>query len=122
MGKLRLQSWIVENAKIFAGGKGAVCAIPHSVEETVSKDDFEGVTGFLRSIEGVCMATTIRELEDGAKMSVRAIPGYDATVICQQFGGGGHKGAAGAGTQMPLHQLEEAVIVSMEAYLNEVQL
>ena len=122
MSKLKLQSWMVENAKIFAGGKAAVCAIPRSVEETVTKDDLEGIPGFLRSIEGVCMSATIRELEDGAKMSVRAIPGYDATVICGQFGGGGHKGAAGAGTKLPLGELEEAVIAAMEAYLNEVQL
>ena len=122
MGKLKLQSWMVENAKIFAGGRGAVCAIPYAVEETLTRDDLEGIPGFLRSIEGVCMSATIRELEDGAKMSVRAIPGYDATVICGQFGGGGHKGAAGAGTKMPLHQLEEAVIAAIESYLNEVQL
>ena len=122
MAKLKLQSWMVENARIFAGGKAAVCAIPKAVEETLTRDDLEGVPGFLRSIEGVCMSATIRELEDGAKMSVRAIPGYDATVICGQFGGGGHKGAAGAAAKMPLHELEQAVIKAMETYLNEVQL
>ena len=122
LAKLKLQSWMVENAKIFAEGKGAVCAIPKSVEDTVSRDDLEGIPGFLRSIQGVCMSATIRELEDGAKMSVRAIPGYDATVICGQFGGGGHKGAAGAATPMSLRDAEQAVIAAMEAYLNEVQL
>ena len=122
MAKLKFQSWMVENAKIFAGGKAAVCAIPKAVEETLTRDDLEGIPGFLRSIEGVCMSATIRELEDGAKMSVRAIPGYDATVICGQFGGGGHKGAAGAAAKMPLYELEKAVITAMETYLNEVQL
>ena len=122
LAKLKLQSWMVENAKIFAGGRAAVCAIPKSVEDTVSRDDLEGIPGFLRSIEGICMSATIRELEDGAKMSVRAIPGYDATLICGQFGGGGHKGAAGAATKMPFRDTEAAVIAAMEAYLNEVQL
>ena len=122
LAKLKLQSWMVENAKIFADGKAAVCAIPKTVEDTVSRDDLEGIPGFLRSIEGVCMSATIRELEDGAKMSLRAIPGYDATVICGQFGGGGHKGAAGAAVKMPLRDAEQAVIAAIEAYLNEVQL
>lgn len=122
LAKLKLQSWMVENAKIFAGGKAAVCAIPKAVEDTVSKEDLEGVPGFLRSIEGVCMSATIREVEEGSKMSVRAIPGYDATVICGQFGGGGHKGAAGAGTSLSLKELEQAAMAAMEAYLNEVQL
>ena len=120
LGKLKLQGWMVENAHIFAGGRAAVCAIPRSVEETVSKDDLEGIPGFLRSIEGVKISATIRELEEGAKMSVRAVPGYDASVICAPFGGGGHKGAAGAGTKMGLRELEQAVIQALEAYLADI--
>ena len=82
LGKLKIQSWIVEHAHIFADGRGAVCAIPKAVEDTVTKDDLEGIPGFLRSIEGVKMSATLRATEDGAKMSVRAIPGYDCTEIC----------------------------------------
>ena len=119
LGKLKLQSWMVEHAHIFADGRAAVCAIPKSVEDTVTKDDLEGIPGFLRSIEGVKISATLRELEDGAKMSVRAVPGYDATVICGQFGGGGHKGAAGASTAMSLREMEQAVIQALELYLSE---
>ena len=119
LAKLKIQSWMVENAHIFADGRAAVCAIPKAIEDTVTKDDLEGIPGFLRSIEGVKMSATLRETEDGAKMSVRAVPGYDATIICGQFGGGGHKGAAGASTKMSLKELEQAVIAAMEAYLSE---
>ena len=46
------------------------------------------------------IAATLRESADGlVKLSVRAVPGYDVSVICGQFGGGGHKGAAGAGME-----------------------
>ena len=120
MGKLKIQSWIVEHAHIFADGRGAVCAIPKAVEETVTKDDLEGIPGFLRSIEGVKMSATLRATEDGAKMSVRAVPGYDCTEICGPFGGGGHKGAAGASTTLPLEELERAVIKAMTDYLETV--
>ena len=120
LAKLKIQSWMVENARIFAGGRAAVCAIPKSVEDTVTKDDLEGIPGFLRSIEGVKMSATLREVEEGAKMSVRAVPGYDCTVICGPFGGGGHKGAAGASTKLPLKELEQAVIKAMEAYLADI--
>ena len=119
MAKLKIQSWMVENAHIFADGRAAVCAIPKEVEDTVTKDDLEGIPGFLRSIEGVKISATLRETEDGAKMSVRAVPGYDATIICGQFGGGGHKGAAGASTKMGLRDLEQAVIEALERYLIE---
>ena len=108
LGKLKLQSYIVDHAVFLCDGQAAVCAIPRSVEATVTKEDMEGVPGFLRSIEGVKISATIRETDTGSKMSVRAIPGYDAARVCEKFGGGGHKGAAGAGLNLPL---EEAVPV-----------
>ena len=119
MSKLKLQSWMVDHAVFLCGGKAAVCAIPKSLEQTVTKDDLEGIPGFLRSIEGVKISATLRETEDGSKMSVRAVPGFDATVICGRFGGGGHKGAAGASSKMTLKELEQAVIAALEAYLSE---
>ena len=108
LGKLKLQSWMLENARFLCDGKAAVCGIPRSLEETVTKEDLEGVAGFLRSIEGVKICATIRETETGSKMSVRAVPGYDAALVCQKFGGGGHKGAAGAGMNLPLTEAVEA--------------
>ena len=120
MGRLKIQSWIVEHAHIFAGGRGAVCAIPKALEDTVTKDDLEGIPGFLRSIEGVKMSATIRSTEEGSKMSVRSVPGYDCTVICCPFGGGGHKGAAGAATNLPLEEMEKAAIAAMEQYLENL--
>jgi len=49
-----------------------------------------------RQVEGVLIAATLREKKEGGyKISVRATPPYDASAICSQFGGGGHKGAAG---------------------------
>ena len=116
--KLKLQSWMLENARFFCDGKAAVCGIPKSLEETVTKEDLEGVAGFLRSIEGVKICATVRETETGSKMSVRAVPGYDAALVCQKFGGGGHKGAAGAGINLPLQEAVETAIATMEEYLN----
>ena len=117
MGKLRLQSWILEHARFLCDGRAAVCGIPKAVEETVTKEDMEGAAGFLRSIEGVKICATVRETENGSKMSVRAVPGYDAAFICQKFGGGGHKGAAGAGSSLPMEDLVNTVAETLEEYL-----
>ena len=100
----------------LCGGRAAVCGIPKELEENVSKEDLEGISGFLRSIEGVKISATIRQTETGSKMSVRAVPGFDAAAVCKKFGGGGHKGAAGAGLNV---SLEEAVRLACEA-LTEV--
>lgn len=101
--ELKLQNWMVEHAQFLCGGKAAVCAIPKSMEDNVSKEDLEGISGFLRSIEGVKISATLREIEGGSKVSIRAVPGFDASEVAQQFGGSGHKGAAGANLAMPLN-------------------
>ena len=116
LGRLKIQGWIVENMQVFSGGKLALVAIPKTVEETigVTEDDMDNISSFPRTISGVCMAATLRETKDGdVKLSVRAIPGYDATVITVKFGGGGHKGAAGATLKLPLSQAAQAVKQAM---------
>lgn len=114
--KMKMQSWIIENTRFYCGGKIAVCAIPGAVEAQigVNEDDMENISGLARSIEGVCMAATLRETKDGkVKVSVRAIPGYDAAEVCRKFGGGGHTGAAGATFDLPLEEAAELVTAAM---------
>ena len=115
--ELKLQNWMVDHAVFLCDGKAAVCAIPPELEESVSKEDLEGISGFLRSIEGVKISATIRKTETGCKMSVRAIPGFDAAAVCRKFGGGGHKGAAGASLSM---SMEEAVQAAADALMEVV--
>ena len=112
LGRLKIQSWIVEHMQIFGGGKLALVAIPRAVEDSigVTEDDMDNISSFPRSISGVCMAATLRETADGdVKLSVRAVPGMDATRVTAQFGGGGHKGAAGASLKMSLTEAAQAV-------------
>ena len=117
LGRLRLQGWIVENIRFLQDGKLAVCALPKAIEEQLrlTEDDMENISGFPRSIEGVKMAATLRQTHDGkVKVSVRAVPGYDAARVCALFGGGGHKGAAGATLDMPLEEAADAISAVME--------
>ena len=114
LGRLRLQGWLVEHAIFLREGQIAICPLPKSVEEELhlTEDDLENISGFPRSIEGVKIAATIREDgENRVKISVRAVPGYDAAAICQNFGGGGHKGAAGASMNCTM---DEAVLAIKE--------
>lgn len=116
LGRLKIQGWIVENMKVFSDGKLALVAIPKSVEDAigVTEDDMDNISSFPRTISGVCMAATLRETKEGdVKLSVRAIPGFDATVLTALFGGGGHKGAAGATLKMTLSEATQAVEEAM---------
>ena len=112
LGRLRMQAWIVDHMKLLRGGEMAIIAIPKAVEQSigVTEDDMDNISSFPRTVAGVKMAATLRETsDDGTKMSVRAVPGCDATEVTVKFGGGGHKGAAGASFKLPLEEAAEAV-------------
>ena len=119
LGRLKMQAWIVDHMQLLRGGEMAICAIPKAVEESigVTEDDMDNISSFPRTVAGVCMAATLRETTDGdVKMSVRAVPGYDATKVTVPFGGGGHKGAAGAAIKKPMAEaikLVEQVMLAL---------
>ena len=116
LGRLKMQAWIVDHMKLLRNGEMAIVAIPKAKEKEigVTEDDMDNISSFPRTVAGVCMAATLRETaDDGTKISVRAIPGYDATKVTVRFGGGGHKGAAGASLKMPLEEAAKAVEAAM---------
>ena len=116
LARLKVQAWMLQNAVFLQDGKIAVCALPKAVEEEcgAGEDDLDNISGFPRTIEGVKLAVTIREEgTNRVKMSVRAVPGCDASALCAKFGGGGHKGAAGASMGMSLDEAVEAVIAAL---------
>lgn len=118
--KLRLQGWIVENARFLQQGRVAVVALPRSVEEAlgVREDDMENLTGFPRSIAGVKLAATLRESADGTvKISVRSVPPIDVAAVCAKLGGGGHQNAAGATVAMSLEEATDALIAALPEVL-----
>ena len=103
----------------FFYGDYAICGLPKAVEEEigVDEDDMNDISSFLRSIEGVKMSALLRQSDEThIKVSVRAVPGYSAAVICEQFGGGGHAGAAGCSVKMSMENAMETIGKAMMAY------
>ena len=122
--KLQLQSWLIDHALFLQDGKVAICPLPLEVEKRlgITEDDTENLSGLPRSIEGVKLAATLRQTEQGEiKISVRAAPGYNADAICAKLGGGGHRGAAGATVRMTMDEAVQALIAEF-TLVNESRL
>jgi len=116
LARLRMQGWMVENALFLQDGKVCICPIPLEIEKQlqVTEDDMENISGFPRTIEGVQLAATLRQESSGkVKLSVRALPEHDASAICAKFGGGGHRGAAGASMDLTMDEAVKAVIAAI---------
>ena len=46
--------------------------------------------------------------------------GVDVSTLAREFGGGGHKAAAGADVKGNLQNIQESVIINAERYLKEI--
>jgi bifunctional oligoribonuclease and PAP phosphatase NrnA len=78
----------------------------------VLPEDNEGLIDHIRAVEGVVVAVFFEELLEGkVRVSMRSkSEAADVAAICQQFGGGGHKLAAGARVRGSLAEVEERVM------------
>jgi phosphoesterase RecJ-like protein len=65
-------------------------------------EEAEGLVDFLLASLGTRVAIVLKEEDSGeTKVSMRTVPGVDATRIVGAFGGGGHQRAAGCTIEAP---------------------
>jgi phosphoesterase RecJ-like protein len=78
----------------------------------VKPEDNEGLIDHLRAIQGVIVAVFFEELIGGkVRVSMRSkSEEIDVSAICQKFGGGGHKLAAGARVRGTLAEVEQKIL------------
>lgn len=115
--KLTLQSQILGNAQVFAGGMGVVAYVDQAMlkETGATMEDSEGCVARLRAIKGVEVAVLLKEKEDGSiKASMRAKTFADVATICQKYGGGGHTKAAGFTMEAPMNEVIELIKKEVE--------
>lgn len=102
--RLRLWGRLMGEARLLDEGRLAVALVDRALLEEVgaSREDVEGFVEQLRRVRGVRVALVLREAEPGpdgkatSKASLRSSGADDVRAVAVQFGGGGHKNAAGA--------------------------
>jgi len=79
----------------------------------VDAEELEGIVEFPRSIKGMRLALLFRSLANGRiKVSFRSVGDVDVAQLSAQFGGGGHKKAAGASLTGPLAEAQARVLAA----------
>ncbi|NPB05571.1 MAG: bifunctional oligoribonuclease/PAP phosphatase NrnA [Aquificae bacterium] len=103
--RFKLLSRALDTLELHLGGKvSSMFVLKEWLDELgASYEDTEGFVNYARSLDGVEVAVFITERpEEGVwKVSLRSKGKADVSVVCERFGGGGHKYAAGC--KIPLN-------------------
>ena len=74
-------------------------------------EDTENIVDVVRQVGGVDAVVFFKAQHDSVKISLRAkCPTLDVAAVAHEFGGGGHKAAAGGSAPLPLEKAIEAVL------------
>ncbi|MCH5276751.1 MAG: bifunctional oligoribonuclease/PAP phosphatase NrnA [Desulfovibrionaceae bacterium] len=122
--KLRLWGRLMQEARLLEDGRLAAGLVSRALldELGAAREDCEGFVEQLRRVSSVRVAVMLREAEPDAdgractRVSLRSSGADDVRAVAAQFGGGGHKNAAGA--TLPL-DMERALTV-MLPYIRHV--
>ena len=96
--KLKLLAKSIDNMEVFYDGKVRYTYVDYLTINGlgIHDEDAEGMTNYLRSVEGTEVAVYVRGKSDGSiKVSMRSNGNVDISKIAISFGGGGHPRAAG---------------------------
>lgn len=110
MASVQLDSLAISHMRLVGKGDVALSWISIADMEGLgaTKDDAENAIAPIRSIGGVDVACLLKEREGCVRGSLRAKNDVDVAAIAREFGGGGHRAAAGFTLEC---SLDEAISV-----------
>ena len=122
--KLRLSARALEKIERHDEGRFAVTYISADDYEATGAGEVltEGIIDFVRALEGTAVAAVIRDKTDGGrserKVSLRSTDGtVDVSAIARIHGGGGHRRAAGFGSNLSYAELVDFLRAEVSAQI-----
>ncbi len=119
---LALERMVLDTAEYHFDDK---CMIVTVTAEMLKKTgckgtQLEGITNISRSVDGVLAGVTIKQTDDDTyKISVRTYAPLNASQICVNLGGGGHKNAAAAILKGSLQEVKDKVLCAIKQQMEE---
>ncbi len=96
--RMKLEGMIMSGLRFFRGGKISVATVTLDMMAAAgaTSNDTEDLAGIAGKAAGMWVSVTLRETRPGeTKVSMRSHPEVNVSLVCAQFGGGGHSMAAG---------------------------
>lgn len=119
---IELEKMVLETAEFHFDDKCMLLAVTEEMQRKTGcgGTELEGIAFISRSVEGVLAGITLKQIEkDEFKVSLRTFSPVDASAICKELGGGGHKGAAGATVKGSLEEVKEKVLAAVKNNLEK---
>lgn len=120
LGRLKMMGQALTELKTDLGGRIAYAAVTlEALDRTGAiPPDTEDLVDYTVSLRGVDVGLLfIEQKRGGVKLSVRSRHGFDCAALAAQFGGGGHKAAAGATLSDPIDAGVSRVLDAVKATL-----
>lgn len=122
MGRLKLFGAVLSAMQIDRTGRIAIVYVDHAMARAAggSYEDTEGLVNLpltVKEIEAVVFFK--QEKDDEYRVSLRSKGSIDIGAVAKDFGGGGHKNAAGCTVRGPIEELQRQMVEKMERAIEE---
>lgn len=115
--RLKLEAEIITGMEYYMDDAVGIATLTHEMRSRAEagEEDVEDIASIPGQIEGVIIAITLRENGgEATKVSVRTTNQANANAICSEFGGGGHKMAAGCIISAPPAEAKKQILEVIE--------
>jgi phosphoesterase RecJ-like protein len=121
--ELKLEARARSSLDVRAGGRIAAITLHRKdfTETGTGPEATQEFPGIPRALAGAMLAVFFYEIEAGklTKVSIRSVREIDACGLAQQFGGGGHRQAAGCSFALPVEQAQKIFFAAAEKAVEE---
>ncbi len=114
--RIALETEILSGLKLYFDGRVSVIRMTNEMvaRNKATTDDTDSISALARVVKGVVLGIYIHEKGDEIKVSLRSDGSISCAKFCENFGGGGHDGAAGCSMSCTLDEAEERIISKIE--------
>ena len=117
MGRLKIFGAVLNAMEVSPSGRAAVVYLDHAMARAAggTYDDTDGLVNEALTVKEIQAVVFFKQSEgDTYRVSLRSKGNVDIGAIAREFGGGGHKNAAGCTVSGDIHALRQTFVEKME--------